>query len=231
MELKGKKVLITGGSEGLGFSLAKLLIGKGCLVNIVARNADKLKLASDTINSSNLRTFVCDVSDYSQVEKAASQLGDIDILINNAGIWIEGGITDNTSEDIQNVLNTNLAGVMFVTKSFLPSMIRKNSGFIVNVSSTAGLAGRQNFSVYSASKWGVQGFTESLKLDLVKTGIRVFGFYPGGMNTEMYEKAGFSKDVSGWMSPDNVARFMMYILENSDAFMIDHAIINRPKKF
>jgi len=229
MNLKDKKVLITGGSEGLGLSLAKVLVEKGCLVNIAARNAGKLKAASDSINSINLKTFLCDVSDFKSVNELATEIGSIDILINNAGIWTEGNVVDNKYEDIQSVINTNLLGTLYVTKAFLPVMIKKNRGFVINVSSTAGLTGRQNFSVYSASKWGVKGFTESLKLDLAKTGIKVIGFYPGGMNTAMYEKAGFSKDVSKWMNTDEVARYLVYILENSDSFLIDHTVVNRPK--
>jgi 3-oxoacyl-[acyl-carrier protein] reductase len=230
MNLKDKKVLITGGSEGLGFSLAKALISKGCRVIIVARNPDKLKSASDSINSSSLKTFVCEVSDYRSVNALATEVGYVDILINNAGVWLEGSLSDSPYEKIKSVVETNLAGVIYVTKAFLPAMIKRNSGLILNVSSTSGLEGRDGQTAYAASKWGVRGFTESLTLELAKTDVNVFGFYPGGMNTTLFRKAGFDKDVSSWMNTDEVADLLINLLEREGTMLIDQLVLKKRKK-
>jgi len=230
MNLKDKKVLITGGSEGLGFSLAKALISKGCRVIIVARNPDKLKSASDSINSSSLKTFVCEVSDYRSVNALATEVGYVDILINNAGVWLEGSLSDSPYEKIKSVVETNLAGVIYVTKAFLPAMIKRNSGLILNVSSTSGLEGRDGQTAYAASKWGVRGFTESLTLELAKTDVNVFGFYPCGMNTTLFRKAGFDKDVSSWMNTDEVADLLINLLEREGTMLIDQLVLKKRKK-
>lgn len=230
MKLAGKKVLITGGSEGLGFSLAKLLIEKGCQVNIVSRNGEKLKAASDSINSNNLKTFVGDVGDHKSVSLLSAQVGYVDILVNNAGIWLEGPLPDCPYEKIGGVINTNLLGVIYATKAFLPAMLEKNEGLILNVSSTSGLEARDGQTVYAASKWGVRGFTESLKLDLAKTKVNVFGFYPGGMNTALFKKAGFDKDVSAWMDTSKVAGLLVTLLESDENMVVDNLVLKKRKK-
>lgn len=229
MELKDKKALITGGSEGLGLFLAKVLIERGCQVNILARRADKLKAARDSINSVSLKSFVCDVSNYDQVEKTVAEVGSIDILINNAGIWLEGLLAGVDPQAIKKVIDVNLTGMIYVTRAALPGMLKRNEGFILNVSSTSGLEARDGQTVYAASKWGVRGFTESLKLELAKTNVNVFGFYPGGMNTTLFKKAGFSKDVSAWMDTNKVAQLLATLMETDENLLPDQLVLKKRK--
>lgn len=227
MKLKGKTALITGGSTGLGFSIAKKLLERKMNVAICGRKIPKLKKAKEKLSSNRLATYKCDVSNYSQVEKMIDKIGDVDVLINNAGIWLEGEIVENTPKQIQEVIDSNLLGTILVTKATLPQMKKQNDGFIINITSTSALKGRDNQSVYVASKFGVRGFTDSLKIDLKDTNIKVTGFYPGGMNTRMFEKAGAPKENKDWMNTDKVAEIITFILERDESLIMDHIVVNK----
>lgn len=227
MKLKNKTVLITGATSGLGFSLAKLLVKKGCKVHGIGRSEKKAREAKTKLRSLNFYTYVADVSNSNEVAKVVSEIGQIDILINNAGVWIEGKLQENSIEKISEAIDTNLKGVIYTTKVVLTKMLKKNEGFIINISSTSGLKGRNNQSVYVASKFGVTGFTQSLQQDLGDTNIKVTGFFPGGMNTRLFEKAGTPKDNVDWMDTDKVANTIVFILEQDDTMIIDHVVLNK----
>ncbi|MDO8515157.1 MAG: SDR family oxidoreductase [bacterium] len=226
MELKGKNILITGGSSGLGFSLAQKLIGRGCLVKIIGRSQENLNEAAKKINSPNFEALQCDVSKYIEVQKVVSGL-DVDVLINNAGVWLEGTVDNNDPIKISETIDINLKGVIFTTKEILPKMLKKNDGFILNVVSTSGLKPREGQSVYVASKFGVTGFTKSLDLDLAKTNIKVSCFFPGGMNTNLFDKAGTPKDNKDWMNPDLVADVIVFMLERDESMIVSHLELNK----
>lgn len=229
MNLKSKKVLITGGSEGLGFSIAKLLLEKGCIVHTIARSKDKLEEAAKKLNNTNFHIHQGDISDFSTVEKLAKEVKEVDILINNAGIWLEGKFTDYTPQQISQVIDVNTKGTIYVTRSILPVMLKRNEGFIINVSSTSGLVGKGDQTVYVASKYAVTGFTEALKVELAETNIKVAGFYPGGMNTKLFEKAGNLKELQSYMNTDEVAKVIIFILENDATMLIDHVVLKKRK--
>jgi NADP-dependent 3-hydroxy acid dehydrogenase YdfG len=223
MQLQGKVAVITGGTQGLGLSITKELVSKGCIVHVIARNIDDSKIEDAKLHQA-------DVSSYEDMVKVAKEIGSCNILINNAGVWLEGSIENNSVEDISKTIDINLKGVIYATKAFLSLMQKQDDGFIMNISSTSGLKGRDSQSVYAASKFGVTGFTESLKEDLKETGIKVAGFYPGGMNTKIFEKTGHPKANQEWMDTDKVARIIAFILEVDDSMILDHVVLNRRKK-
>lgn len=228
MNLKDKTVLITGGSEGLGFSLAQLLVKKGADVHVTGRTSSKLDDAAKFIDAKNFHTHVADVSNYEEMQNILMDIGDdIEVLVNNAGIWIEGQLESYDHEYMSTVIDVNVKGVIYTTRLVLPSMLRDNEGIILNICSTSGLGPRANQSVYSASKYAVKGFTECLSVDLQDTDIRVVGFYPGGMNTKLFEKAGAEKEVSKWMNTDKVAELLMFMLENDEGMNIDHVVVKK----
>ncbi len=227
MKLKGKKILITGASSGLGFSLAKLLVSKGCKVYGIGRSESGVKQAKKALNKKSFICEVCDVTDAKQVEQLVGKVGVVDVLINNAGVWLEGLLQDNPAEDISRTIDVNLKGVIYMTKQMLPLMVRRNNGIIVNVSSTSGTSPKISQSVYVASKWGVTGFTKSLQMDLKDTNIKVVGFYPGGMRTKMFAKAGNPKENQDWMDTDTVAEIVVSILEQDDSMVSDHVVLNK----
>jgi uncharacterized protein len=227
MNLKDKIIVITGGADGLGLSMTKELLSQGAKVNVVSRSKDKLEALQVADTSGNLKIFPCDITKENELKAVAESIGDCDIVINNAGVWLEGKIEQQSFEEISQTIDINLKGTIYTTKTFLPFMIKKGDGFILNVSSTTGLKGRENQSVYAASKFGVQGFTESLKEDLKSTNIKVAGFYPGGMNTKLFEKAGNPKQNNDWMDTDKVAKVVTFILELDDSMLLDHVVLNK----
>lgn len=228
MILRGKTVVITGGSGGLGFSLAKEFVKKDAKVCLVGRDDNRLEKAKDRLGKM-ASSYVADVSKLSQVEKVAKQVKNASVLINNAGVWIEGLVTENSEEKISEAIDINLKGVIFTTKVFLPQLQKRSEAHIVNISSTSGLRGRSNESVYVASKFGVTGFTDSLKVDLANSNVKVSGFYPGGMRTSLFEKAGTPKDNADWMDTDKVAEIIAFIVENDASMVLDHVVLNKRK--
>lgn len=226
MNLSNKSVLITGGTDGLGLSLARLLVSKGAKVCIIGRNQEKVNKAVKELGN-NVTGFVADVSKLRELDSVAKQINNLDILINNAGIWLEGGIADNREEQISSTIDTNLKGVIYATKAFLPLLKKSEETHILNVTSTSGIRGRENQSVYVASKFGVTGFTESLKLELASTNVKVTGFYPGGMKTKLFDKAGTPKNNQDWMDTDKVANIILFMLEQDATMIMDHVVLNK----
>ena len=227
MELSGKVAVVTGGSEGLGLAIVKKLLNKGCIVHIFSRDPEKHLAAQAKLNNSNVFFTSVDVANYEQIQQAIQKIGNVDILINNAGIFLDGPLDTVAPQAISNAIDTNLKGVIYTTRAVLPSMKRRNKGFIINISSTSGLKPRANESVYVASKFGVRGFTDSLKEELKGTGVRVAGFYPGGMNTRFFEKAGSPKENAKWMDVNAVADVIITILTLNDSMILDHVVLNK----
>lgn len=231
MELENKTALITGGNSGLGFEVAKLLIKKGCNVIILGKDIKKVNAAAKKINSKRLSTVICDLTDCKQIEKVAKNIKSLDILINNAGVIMYSLLEKHTSQKIAGIINVNLLGTIYMTRAILPKMKKRNSGTILNVITTSALKGRTEETVYIASKWGVRGFTEALidELSEEKSKIRVLGFYPGGMNTQLFTKAGLDKDTSSFMDPDEIAKIIVFMLERPESIKMDQVVVNRNK--
>ncbi len=226
MQLKDKTVVITGGSDGLGFSLAKHFVSKGSKVVIIGRNKERLDKAVKELGGV-AKGYIADVSNLKQIQSVAEDLNEVDVLINNAGIWIEGQVADNTEEEISRAIDINLKGVIYTTKAFLPLLKKPTESHILNISSTSGLKGRDNQAVYVATKFGVTGFTESLKVDLASSNIKVSGFYPGGMHTSLFEKVGKPKDNKDWMDTNKVAEIIVFMLERDISMVMDHVVLNK----
>jgi len=193
-------IIITGASEGIGRSIALALAEPTNNLIFVARNKDNLeKTKADAIKqgAGKVDIYAIDLTNEQQVNEFTNKLKEqetlVDGLINNAGIWQKKAPLDEIPDDeIKNVLSTNLTGMILLTKKVLPLIRKSSSGFIINISSRSGYSAQQGQSVYSASKYGVRGFTEVLREDLIESGIRVAGIYQGGTNTQMFNKAGES---------------------------------------
>jgi len=130
-------------------------------------------------------------------------------------------------EQIEQAINVNLKGVIFTSKAFMPFLEKESESHLINIVSTSGLKGRNGQAVYCAGKFGVSGFTESLKLDLEKSNIKVTGFYPGGMHTKLFDKAGTPKENQDWMDVDKVAEVLMFMLERDVSMVLDHVVLNK----
>lgn len=211
-----KVILISGGSDGLGKETARLL-AKDNTVVILAPNPEKTEAAAKEIRCD---FAVCDVTKWDQIESAVQNTitkhGRIDVLINNAGLWIEGELDQNDPQYIHKVLEVNTLGPIWLTRAVLPQMKSQKTGHIINISSQAAKVFKGKRSVYSATKAAILAFTDSLQFDLPQYGIKTTGIYPGKMNTQMFSKAGIVKDLSDSIDPKAVAQTIHYLLSLGD---------------
>ncbi|MGB9707223.1 MAG: SDR family oxidoreductase [Microgenomates group bacterium] len=207
-----KTVLITGGSDGLGKEIARSLKDEYEIV-ICSDNKEKLEKTAREISVDYL---VCDISSFNDCQKTIGvfikKYQRIDCLINNAGVWIEGFLEDNNFESIKKTFEINLIGAVYMTKLVLPFMKKNLGGDIVFINSQAGFEAKAKRSVYTATKWGLNGLAKSLQKELVDFNIRVISVYPGKMKTKLFEKAGIKKDLSDAFEPKYVAKFIKEVL-------------------
>lgn len=189
--LKGKKALITGAGKGIGKALALTLAQEGVSVALLARTTADLEKVAEEVTAFGVEAFVvqADVASLDSVnvaaEKVLNAFGTIDILINNAGIGRFGNFMDLEAASWEEVIQVNLMGAYYVTRAFLPQMIERKIGDIINISSTAGLNGNAMTSAYSASKFGLIGMTDSLMKEVRKHNIRVNCLTPSTVATDM----------------------------------------------
>lgn len=189
--LKGKNALITGGGRGLGKATALAFAKEGINVAITGRNESLLKETVSELSELGIQATyaVFDVADFDAVNTAIAKLnadfGTFDILVNNAGVAAFGSVLDMDPKTWKDIIETNLLGTYYLTKAVLPQLIEKNEGDIINVSSTAGLNGAATTSAYSASKFGVIGFSDSLMREVRKNNIRVCTLMPSTIASDM----------------------------------------------
>ncbi len=191
MDMKGKRVLITGGTSGIGLTTAKHFLTAGALVAIAGRSRERGEKAMMALNGGDsAKFFEVDVRDFnaceSLVREVEAWLGGLDVLVCSAGVYFEGAIDEMTEESYHAVMDVNAKGTMFMARTALP-MLRVSKGCIVNVSSDAGLQGNYLCSLYCASKGAVTLFTRALALEEAKTGVRVNCVCPGDILTPMTE--------------------------------------------
>ena len=190
-DLKNKNALITGAGKGIGKAIALALAKEGVNVILVARTKDEIesvaiKARSLRVKASAITADVADINSVnSAVDKALAEFGTIDILINNAGIAAFGKFLELEPTDWERIIQVNLMGTYYVTRAVLPNMIERQTGDIINISSTAGLSGNALTSAYSASKFAVLGLTESLMQEVRKHYIRVTALTPSTVATDM----------------------------------------------
>nr|WP_315223264.1 3-ketoacyl-ACP reductase [uncultured Flavobacterium sp.] len=190
-DLKNKNALITGAGKGIGKAIALALAKEGVNVILLARtqaDVDQLALETNALGVKSL-ALSADVSDMNAVneavEKALSEFKTIDILINNAGIGSFGKFLELEPSTWERIIQVNLMGTYYVTRAVVPNMIERQTGDIINISSTAGLNGNALTSAYSASKFAVMGLTDSLMQEMRKHNIRVTALAPSTVATDL----------------------------------------------
>jgi len=215
MNFSEKIVLITGASSGIGQASAIQFAKKGAKLILVSRNIEKLNIISEDLKKFNESSFVfpCDVSDKSQVNKISKIILDkfdsVDILVNNAGFAIYDSVYNLTIEEIESQMATNYFGMIYFVKNFLPSMIKKKSGHIVNVASVAASFGLPGIAPYCASKFAMLGFSEGLKHELKGTGVGITVVSPIMVRTNFFNHPSFRnmpKYSITSLSPETVAK-------------------------
>src|SRR5437899_8298134 len=180
--------VVTGASSGIGEATAVALADAGFGVLLAARRSDRIEALASRIGGDAL-AVTCDVSDdaaaHSLIDRAKSELGRVDVLVNNAGVMLLGPITGADTEEWRRVVGANLLGLRYCTHAALPVMQEQGGGHIVNVSSVAGRTARLGFGVYNATKWGVVAFSEALRQEALHSNVRVTVVEPGFVETEL----------------------------------------------
>ena len=183
MLLEGKKAVITGAASGIGFAVAKRFSEEGAETVLVDINADALERAKDNIPNSS--RFICDVSNEEDVASLKERVGDIAILVNNAGISRDSLIIRAKTEDWEKTLSVNLTSVFLLSRAFARGMMRARYGKIINISSVIALMGNAGQVAYGSSKAGIIGLTKSLAKELAARNICVNAIAPGFIETPM----------------------------------------------
>ncbi|OYU56552.1 MAG: 3-ketoacyl-ACP reductase [Chitinophagaceae bacterium BSSC1] len=214
--LQGKIAIVTGAGKGIGKAIAIALAKEGVQVGLIARTSKDLETVAAEITALGVKAAfaVADISNIAEVNKAVesiqSELGNTDILINNAGTGTFGKFLELSPEQWENQIKVNLFGVYYATRAVLPQMIERQTGDIVNVSSTAGLTGAAVTSAYSASKFGVMGLTESLMQEVRKHNIRVTAMAPSTVVTELAVSANLiNNNEDRLMHPEDFAELVI----------------------
>ena len=213
--LQGKVAIVTGGGRGIGRATAVALAQEGADVAIIARTEPETQETVRQIESIGRRVLVCpgDVAKGTDVHRLVQgtlkAFSRIDILVNNAGVAIYKPFAVMSEEEWRQTIEVNLYGVFLATKAVLPSMTRQGGGVIVNVSSGAGKHGFPSLTVYCASKFGLNGFTEALAREVAGDGIRVYAVCPGGVNTKMHHDIFPAVDPRSLLQPEQVAHVIV----------------------
>jgi NAD(P)-dependent dehydrogenase (short-subunit alcohol dehydrogenase family) len=206
-------VIVTGAASGIGQQVAIQAVECGGYVIATDRNSEGLSATAQSVGKDRIETHVLDVSQPDEIAAFAKQIipmldGRPLVLINNAGVALDCGSFSNTTlEDFEWLLSINLWGVIRMTKSFLPYLLQQNSGHIVNISSVFGLAGIADQSAYCTAKFGVRGFTETLRMELFDTNVKTLCVHPGGIKTNIASAARIGGEVTEEIHQKNSVAF------------------------
>jgi 3-oxoacyl-[acyl-carrier protein] reductase len=232
LALAGKVAVVTGAGRGMGSAIAQSLARLGAAVVLCGRTRASLESTAKAIAEAGGMAEVvpCDVTSLESVEALAkcveASFGRVDVLVNNAGVGGFGGpLHQVPPEAWEQILNTNLRGVYYAIRAFVPLMIGARSGDIINISSISGKNALPNGAAYAASKWGLNGLSYSVAEELRSYNIRVSVICPGSTNTELSPHAG--KDVTKMLQPEDVAHAVeMLVTQTPQSFVSE--IILRP---
>lgn len=230
--IKGKIALVTGAGKGIGKAIALALANEGVHVGLIARTESDLQSLAKDIEATGVKAAiaVADVSSIDSVNTAVAKiqqnLGNVDILINNAGIAKFGKFLDLEPEEWEAQVKVNLFGVYYVTRSVIPQMIERNTGDIINISSTAGLKGAATTSAYSASKFALLGLTDSLMQEMRKHNIRVTALTPSTVVTDLAKSSNLiNNNEARVMHPEDLAELIISQLKlNRRVFVKDSSM-------
>lgn len=230
--IKGKIALVTGAGKGIGRAIALALANEGVHVGLIARTESDLQSLAKDIEAKGVTSAIAtaDVSDIKSVNKAVSAiqqtLGNIDILINNAGIAKFGKFLDLETDEWEAQIKVNLFGVYYVTRAVISQMIERKTGDIINISSTAGLKGAATTSAYSASKFALLGLTDSLMQEMRKHNIRVTALTPSTVLTDLAKSSNLiNNNEERVMHPEDLAELIISQLKlNRRVFVKDSSM-------
>jgi len=227
MNLNGSRILITGGSSGIGKAAAQLLVEAGAKVAITGRDETKLNKVASEIGAIPVHF---DVSDYSNIasntKKVTDALGGIDVLVNNAGIGEFATLEDLKIEHFEKVYSTNVFGLTLLTQEVVKHFKAQNKGHIINIASTASLRGFAHGSVYASSKFALRGLTECWRAELRKNNIRVILVNPSLVTTAFNQAERLEREAQDdKLRPEEIAHTIKATLEMDDRGFIPEVTV------
>jgi 3-oxoacyl-[acyl-carrier protein] reductase len=211
--LQGKVALVTGASRGIGMAIAQALAEEGAAVAVLSTRLDGSAKVADTLRASGAtaHAVAADVANPAALDVALAEvrraLGQVDVLVNNAGIALRRSLSDTADADFERVLAVNLAGPFYLARRLLPAMASRGWGRLVNVSSISGTLGTAGMTAYCASKWGLNGLTRALAEEVKGRGVLVAAVLPGSTETDMLS----GSDFVAKMAPDEVAKVVRFL--------------------
>ncbi len=219
--LQNKVAVVTGGTRGIGLSIAQALLAKGAKVFICGRDPAVLKTAlgqlAGAAAGNQVDGVVADMRRYDDcrklIQKAAERFGGVDILVNNAGIGVFKPVDQLSPEEWDATIETNLSGVFYCCREVIPIMRKRGAGYIFNISSLAGINPFPNGSAYNASKFGLNGFSEAIMQDVRYDGIRVSYIMPGSVATDFAAAPGSRPKESWKLTGEDIAKAVIDLYE------------------
>jgi clavulanate-9-aldehyde reductase len=225
-DLSGRVVAITGASSGIGVATTFACARAGAAVALAARRGERIASIAERINAEGGKAVALptDVTDERQarafIEAANERLGEVDALVNNAGVMYVGPVLEAPTEEWRQMVDVNLMGLLYCTKAALEGMVEREAGDVVNVGSVAGRHARAGWSVYNMTKFGVAAFSEALRQEVTGSGVRVTVIEPGVVATELQEhsrdgvREGLIAGLDGMrpLAADDVAEAIVYAL-------------------
>ena len=232
--LRGRRVLITGASRGLGRALAEVFAKEGSSLMLVARRGYLLEeLRDELINrySVGCEVHAGDLTDEKEMNDLCgiAAAGEIDILVNNAGLLSMDRLEDAAPERIRAAVELNLTAPILLTRAVIPGFRDRRSGTIVNINSVGGKTPAALHTVYTATKFGLRGFAEALKAETLGTGIRILNVYPGKMKTDLFIADGKDLDNSTFMPPEEIAGYVVSLLKMDRTCSPSELVIERTR--
>jgi NAD(P)-dependent dehydrogenase (short-subunit alcohol dehydrogenase family) len=221
--LAGQTAIVTGASRGIGLAIARALAREGVRLGLMSRS--KPDVAGEFV--------ACDFAELEQIPAAVRQLverlGDVDCLVNNAGMFLETSVPEMKLADWERVLRVNLTAPFLVTREVLPRMIARRQGRIVNLSSTSGLQGYLHQSAYCASKHGLLGFARSLAMELKPHNVHVYNLSPGGVDTELIKGTYLGERLKGqpMIAPADIAEMVVFLLRQPENIDLSEIVVRR----
>jgi NADP-dependent 3-hydroxy acid dehydrogenase YdfG len=231
---RGRVAVITGASSGIGEATARALATDGHRVALLARRADRIDALADELGD-GATAIVADVTDRDSIvvaaERVRQELGDADILVNNAGVMLTAPFGSDQREEHRRMVETNLLGAMTTTEVFLDQLRAAGGGDLVNISSVAGRVAPAGFAAYAATKWGMNGWSEALRVEL-QPDIRVILIEPGAIATELSdhithpESKTAAKDVLDWaIPPHDIADVIAFAVSRPHRLTLNEILV------
>lgn len=229
-----KNLLISGASKGIGRAIVEHFARHGFNVAFCSRSQENLNILKESLQKlypkQRFLAIVCDVANANELQnfaqKALNEFGQIDVLVNNAGVFIPGNLNDMSGEDFRLILETNVYSAFELSKAIVPNMIKKRSGYIFNMSSIAGLSAYPNGGAYNVSKHALTGYSKTLRNELKEFNIKVSTIYPGATLTDSW--AGVDLPKERFMPSEDIAKIIFDIYNLSDRTVVEDIVL-RPQ--